>query len=162
MVLRKTLPISTGFRAHTTARADGARPRKPFHLITDGARRRRLQDLQQVVSKELATPYTVKYLPHTGQMVLTPETRVTRTLQHELTMEERLIMAVWRIWSFHLSRTMVRHLVGSMTYGVVSEQVYGMLWKLASPESRGFIAYTGDDTAIHGAACYLPDCIGHL
>ena len=25
-----------------------------------------------------------------------------------------------------------------------------------------FTAYTGDDTAIHGAACYLPDRMGHV
>ena len=71
-------------------------------------------------------------------------------------------MAVWRISSLHLSRTEARYLVGSMTYGVVWDQVYGMLRQLALPESRGFIAYTGDDTAIHGAACYLHDRIGHL
>ena len=52
--------------------------------------------------------------------------------------------------------------MGSMTYGVVWDQVYGMLRQLALPESRAFAAYTGDDTAIHGAACYLPDRIGHL
>ena len=71
-------------------------------------------------------------------------------------------MAVWRIRSLHLSRTELRCLVGSMMYGVVWNQVYGMLWQLASPESRAFTAYTGDDTAIHGAACYLLDRIGHL
>ena len=37
-----------------------------------------------------------------------------------------------------------------------------MLWQLALPESRAFTAYTGDDMAIHGAVCYLPDRIGHL
>ena len=68
-------------------------------------------------------------------------------------------MAVWRIRSLHLSRTESRYLVGSMTYGVVWDQGYGMLRQLALPESR---AYTGDDTAINGAACYLPDRIGHL
>ena len=61
-----------------------------------------------------------------------------------------------------LSRTQSRYLVGSMTYGVVWHQVYGMLWKLALPESRAFTAYTGGDTAIHGAACYLPDRIGKV
>ena len=71
-------------------------------------------------------------------------------------------MAVWRIRSLHLSRTESRYLVGSMTYGVVWDQVYGMLRQLALPESRAFTAYTGDDTAINGAACYLPDRIGHL
>ena len=65
-------------------------------------------------------------------------------------------MPVWRIWSLHLSRTEARYLVGSMTYVVVWEQVYGMLRQLASPESRAFTAYT------YGAACYLPDRIGHL
>ena len=70
-------------------------------------------------------------------------------------------MAVWRIWLLHLSRTEARYLVGSMTFGVVWEKVYNMLRKLASPEFEAFTAYTGDDTAIHGAACYLPDRIGH-
>ena len=65
-------------------------------------------------------------------------------------------MAVSQIRSLHLSRTEARYLLGSMTYGPVWEQVYGMLRKLASPESRAFIAYAGDETAIHGAACYLP------
>ena len=37
-----------------------------------------------------------------------------------------------------------------------------MLRQLALPVSRAFTAYTGDDTAINGAACYLPDRIGHL
>ena len=70
-------------------------------------------------------------------------------------------MAVWRIRSLHLSRTEARYLVGSMTYGVVWDQVYGMLRQLALPESRAFTACTGYDTAIHGAACHLPDRIGH-
>ena len=71
-------------------------------------------------------------------------------------------MAVWRIRSLHLFRTEARYLVGSMMYGVVWEQVYGMLRQLALPESRAFTAYTGDNTAIYGAAYYLPDRIGHL
>ena len=71
-------------------------------------------------------------------------------------------MAVWRIRSLHLSRTEARYLVGSMAYTVVWEQVYGMLRKLALWESRAFTASTGDDTAIHGAACHLPDRMGHL
>ena len=71
-------------------------------------------------------------------------------------------MAVWRIQSLHLSRTESRYLVGSMTYGVVWDQVYGMLRQPALPESRAFTAYTGDDTAINGAGCYLPDRVGHL
>ena len=71
-------------------------------------------------------------------------------------------MTVWRIRLLHLSRTEARYVVGSMTYGVVWVQVYGMLRQLALPESRAFTTYTGDDTAIHGAACYLCDRIGHL
>ena len=71
-------------------------------------------------------------------------------------------MAVWRIRSLHLSRIGARYLVGSMTYSVVWDQVYEILRQLALSESRAFTAYTGDDTAIHGAACYLPDRIGHL
>ena len=137
-------------------------PKEPFRLVADRTQRRRLQDLQQVVSRELAAPYTVKYLHDTVNIVLTLETRVAWTMQPERSMQERLIMAVWRIQSLHLSRTEVRYLVGSMTYGVVWEQVYGMLRKLASPGSREFIAYTGDDTAIHGAASCLLDYIGHL
>ena len=70
-------------------------------------------------------------------------------------------MAVWRIRSLRLSRTKAWYL-GSMTYGVVWEQVCSMLWQLAVPESRAFTAYTGDDTAIYSAACYLPHRIGHL
>ena len=71
-------------------------------------------------------------------------------------------MTVWRIRSLHLSMTEVWYLVGSMTYGVVWDQVYGMLLQLASPEFRAFTAYTGDNMTIHVAACYLPDGIGHL
>ena len=37
-----------------------------------------------------------------------------------------------------------------------------MLRKVASTESRALTACTGDDTAIHGAACYLLDWLGHL
>ena len=138
------------------------RPKEPFHLLADRTRRRRLQEVPEVVTKEPAAPYTVKYLPDTGQIVLTPERRVVATFQPEPTIEERLIMAVWRMRSLHLSRTESRYLVGSMTYGVVWDQVYGMLRQLALPESRPFTAYTGDDAAINGAACYLPDRIGHL
>ena len=65
-MLRKILPISTGFPPHTMGRGDGARPKEVFHLVTDRSRWRRLQDLLQVVSNELAAPYTVKYLPDTG------------------------------------------------------------------------------------------------
>ena len=36
----------------------------------------------------------------------------------EPTMEERLMMTVWRIRSLHLSSIEARYLVGSMTYGV--------------------------------------------
>ena len=49
-VLRKVLPISTGFPPHTMARGDGALPKEPFHLVADRTRRMCLQDLQQVVS----------------------------------------------------------------------------------------------------------------
>ena len=138
------------------------RPKEPFHLLAGRTQRRRLQELQQVVTKELAAPYTVKYLPDMGQIVLTPERRVVATVHPEPTTEERLIMAVWRIWSLHLSRTESRYPVGSITYGVVWDQVYGMLRQLVLPESRAFTAYTGDNTAINGVACYLPDRIGHL
>ena len=153
----KCLPHSTGLVPHTVPR-----PKEPFHLLADHIQRRRLQELQQVVTKELAAPYTVKHLPDTGQIVLTPERRVVATVQPKPTMEERLIIAVWRIRSLHVFRTEARYLVGSMTYGVVWDRVYGMLRKLALPESRAFTAYMGDDTAINGAACYLPDRIGHL
>ena len=71
-------------------------------------------------------------------------------------------MAVLRIRSLHLPRTESRYLVGSMTYRVVWDQVYGMRRQLALSESPAFSAYTGDDPAIHGAASYLPDLIGHL
>ena len=158
----KILPNSTGFVPNTMPCGDGARPKEPFHLVADRTRRRRLQEVQQVVTKELAAPYTVKYLPDTRQIVPTPETRVVLAVPPEPTMEERLIMAVWRIRSLHLSRTEARYLVGSMTCGVVWDQVYNMLQQLALPESQAFTAYTGDDTTIHGAACYLPDRIGHL
>ena len=47
-------------------------------------------------------------------------------------------MAVWRI--LPLSRIEVQYLVGSMTYSVVWEQVYGLLRQLALPESRAFTA----------------------
>ena len=89
-------------------------PKEPFHLVADRTRRRRLQELQQVVTKELAAPYTVKYLPDTGQIVLTQETRVVVGVPPEPSMEERLIMAVCRIRSLHLSRTESRYLVGSI------------------------------------------------
>ena len=121
-----------------------------------------LQDLQQVLRRELVAPYTVKYLPDTGQIVLTPEIRVTRTVQPERSMDTRSIIAVWRIWSLHLFRTQAWYLMGSMTYGVVWEQLYGVLRRLGSPESRAFTAYTGDNRVIHVAASYLPDRIGHL
>ena len=153
----KCLPHSTGLIPHTMPR-----PKEPFHLLGRRTQRRRLRELQQVVTKELAAPYTVKYLPDTGRIVLTPKTRVVVTFQSEPTMEERLIMAVRRIRALHFSRTESRYLVGSMTYGVVWDQVYGMLRQLALPESRAFTAYTGDDAAINGAAGYLPDRIGHL
>ena len=133
----KCLPHSTGLVPNTMPR-----PKKPFHLLADRTQRRRLQELQHVVTKELAAPYTVKYLPDTGQIVLTPQARVVVAVQPESTMEERFFTAVWRIRSLHLSGTESRYLVGSMTYGVVWDQVYGMLWQVALPESRAFIAYT--------------------
>ena len=136
----KSLPNFTGFVPNTMPRGDGAPSKEPFHLVAERMRRRRLQELQQVVTKELAAPYTVKYLPDIGPIVLTPETRVVLAVPPEPTMEERLTMAVWRIQSLHLSRTEARYLVGSMTYGVVWDQVYGMLRQLALPESRPFTA----------------------
>ena len=153
----KCLPHSTGLVPHTMPW-----PKEQFHLLAGRTQWRRLEELWQIVTEELAAPYTVKYLPDTGQIVLTPETRVLVTVQPEPTLEERLIMAVWQIRSLHLSRTESRYVVGSMTYGVAWDQVYGMLGHLALPESRAFTAYTEDNTAIHGAACYLPDRIGHL
>ena len=118
----KCLPHSTGLVPNTMPR-----PKEPFHLLADRTQQRRLQELRQVASKELAAPYTVKYLPDTGQVVLTSETKVVVAVQHEPTMEERLIVAIWRIRSLRLSTTEARYLVGSMTYGVVWDQVYGML-----------------------------------
>ena len=55
------------------------------------------------VSTSRSRAWTVKYLPDTGQIVLTPETRIVATVQPEPTQEGRLIMAVWRIRSLHLS-----------------------------------------------------------
>ena len=75
-------------------RGDAAPPKEPFHLVADRTRLRRLQGLKQNVSREFAAPYTIKCLPDTGQMVLTPETRVTRSVQREPSMEQRLTMAV--------------------------------------------------------------------
>ena len=151
----KCPPRSKGLVPHTMPR-----PEEPFHLLAGHAQRRGLRELQQVVTKELAAPYTVKYLPDTGKIVLTPKTRVVVTVQPEITMEEWLITVVWRIRSLHLSRTESRYLVGSMTYGVVWDQVYGMLLKLALPKSRAFTAYTGDDTAINGLVLW--PSWGHL
>ena len=54
-------------------------------------------------------------------------------VQPEPTQEERLIMAVRRIRWLHLSSTELRYLVGSMTYGVVWDQVYSMLRRLVLP-----------------------------
>ena len=85
----KCLLHSTGLVPNTMPR-----PKEPFHLSADRRQRRRLQEPQQVVTKELAAPCTVKYLPDTGKMVLTPETRVVVAVQPEPTMEERSIMAV--------------------------------------------------------------------
>ena len=83
-------------------------------------------------------------------------------MQPDPSIKERLITAVWRIPSGHLCRTEAWYLVGSMMYGVVWEQVYGMVRQLASTESRAFTAYMGDETAIHGAASYVSDRIGHV
>ena len=110
----KNPPNSDGFVPNTMPR-----PKEPFHLIADRTPWRHLQELQQAVPKELAAPYTVKYVPDTGQTVLTLETRVVLAVQLEPTMEERLIMAVRRIRLLHLSRIESRYRVGSMTYGVV-------------------------------------------
>ena len=145
-----------------TGHGDGARHKEPFYPVADRTRRRCLQDLQQVVSREFGAPYTLKYLADTGQTLLTLERRGTRTVQFEPNMEERLILAAWWMRSLHLSRTEARYLVGSLTYGVVLEHVYGMLQQLALPVSWVVTAYTGDDTAIYGAARYLADRIGHL
>ena len=98
-------------------RGDAARRKEPFHLLAHRTRRRHVQDVQQVVTKELVAPYTVKYLPDTRRIVLTAATRVVRAVPPEPTMEERLIMAVWGIWSLYLSRTKARYPVGSMTCG---------------------------------------------
>ena len=95
----KNIPNSTGFVPNSMLR-----PKEPFHLVADRTRQRHLQDLKQVVTQEVAATNTVKYLPGTGQMVLTLETRVVVAVQPEPTMEERSIMAVWWIWSLHLSR----------------------------------------------------------
>ena len=115
-----------------------------------------------MVSKEFAAPYTVNYLPNTRQIVRIPETRITRTVDPKPSMEERLVIAVWRIRSLHLSRTEARYLVGQMAYVLVWEQVCGMFRKLASPESRAFTACTRDNTTMHGAICYLLDRPEHL
>ena len=98
------LPISKGFVPGSMGHGDGDRPKEPFHLVVDRTQRRRLEDLRQVVTKELASPCTVQYLPKTGQIVLAPQIRVVRAVRPEPTTEERLTMAVWRIRSLHLSR----------------------------------------------------------
>ena len=54
----KNLSNSTGFVPNTMPL-----PKEPFHLVADRTRQRRLQELQEVVTKELAAPYTVKYQP---------------------------------------------------------------------------------------------------
>ena len=76
--LRRLPAHLTGPVSHTMPR-----PKEPFHLVADRTRRRRLQELQEVVTKELAAPYTVNYLPNAGELVLTPETRNVSTVQPE-------------------------------------------------------------------------------
>ena len=76
--------------------------------------------------KEVAAPNSANDQPDTGQVVLTPETRVTRTVDLEPSMYERLVMAVWRIRSLHLCRMEAQDVYGQMTYNVVWEHVYGM------------------------------------
>ena len=106
--------------------------------------------------------YEQNYLSYRYQGVLTPETRVTRTVDPELGMEERLVMALWQFPSWHLARTEARYLLGQITYVVGWEHMYDMLRQLASLESRAFVACTSDHATIHGAPCYLPDRPEHL
>ena len=61
-------------------------------------------------------------------------------------------MAVWRIWSLHLSWTEARYRVGRMAYNVVCQPVYGMLRNLASPKPRAFTACCSVYPSIHGGA----------
>ena len=52
--------------------------------------------------------------------------------------------------------------MGGMTNGVVLEQVYIMIRNLALPQFREFTAYTGDETATHATAWYVPHRIAHV
>ena len=61
------------FANNTLGHRDGARSKMAFRLLTDYSQGRLRQDLQQMVIKELAAPYTVNCLPDTGQITLTPE-----------------------------------------------------------------------------------------
>ena len=102
-------------------RGNIARPKEALHSLCDHSKSRRIQDPQQIVSNELAPPYTAAYLSDTGQIVLTPETRVTRTVDPNPRMEERLVMAVRRILFLQVTMTEARYVVGNMTYSVVCE-----------------------------------------
>ena len=70
-------------------------------------------------------------------------------------------MGVWWIRFLHLCGTEAV-LGGNMRYGVVWRHRQGRLNKLAAPDSRVFTAHTGDDTAIHGVACCVPNHLAHL
>ena len=69
-------------------------------------------------------------------------------------MWEKTVAAVWRIRSLCLSP----HLVEGLPW----EDVWVTMQQLAQRASEGFVAKTGDDTALYGAFCPLPARLQHL
>ena len=88
-------------------RGSEAKGRSPFpHIKSRQHKARRLQLLEDVVSRELGAPYMVQHLPDRGQIMLTPVAGGGGGANPTApSLWEKTVVAVWRIRSLHLSRT---------------------------------------------------------
>ena len=139
-------------------RGSGSKGRSPFsHAKSRQHKARRLQSLEDIVSRELGTPYTVQHLLDTGHIVLTPVAEGgggVQTLQHHPCGRRP-----WRrcgAYGHSLSRTEAQHLTPHLVEGVPWEEVWATMQYLAQPAAEGFVATTGEGVELYGAVCPLP------
>ena len=82
-------------------RGTASKAPSPFHIVPSRTHIHRRQiSLEEVVGKELGAPYTCKFIPETGQIVLTPEKESTSPgSATEPTLLDKTVCAVWRFRS---------------------------------------------------------------
>ena len=111
------------------SRGTGRKGRNAFrHIKCRQHKVHRLNSLEEVISREPGTPYTMLHLPDTGRVVLAPvDEGGDGACPVAPSLWEKTAAAVWRLPSHHLPRIEAQYLAPHLVEGVPWEDVWAMM-----------------------------------